>query len=54
MGQKAHARHGCPVCGAVMTKRDRGPAQAQLPPEYVCWNMDCLQFGTYQRMESRS
>ena len=38
----------CPVCSHPMTRRVRASAQAHLPAEYVCWNMDCFDFGLYR------
>ena len=38
----------CPVCSYPMTRRVRASAQAHLAAEYVCWNMDCLDFGLYR------
>ncbi|CAA9372692.1 MAG: hypothetical protein AVDCRST_MAG47-1383 [uncultured Nocardioidaceae bacterium] len=44
----------CPVCSYPMTRRVRARAQAHLPAEFVCWNMDCLDFGLYRHAAPRT
>ena len=36
------------MCGQRLTVRDRGPEQRWLEPEYVCIDLDCLEFGIYK------
>jgi hypothetical protein len=38
----------CPICGQHLTVRDRGPHQQWLEDEYVCLDIDCLEFGIYK------
>jgi hypothetical protein len=37
----------CPICRQPMTPRERSPEQSWLGPEYVCLDIDCLEFGIY-------
>ena len=49
MAQQLRTEPQCPLCERPMSVRERGLAQAGLPTEYVCLDLDCLEFGVYYR-----
>jgi hypothetical protein len=42
----------CPICSQPLTPRERAPEQRWMETEYVCLDIDCLEFGIYRASSS--
>lgn len=51
MQQQVGPSPTCPLCGQRMDQRARAPEQQWLAPEYVCLDLECLEFGVYRAHE---
>lgn len=40
----------CPLCGQLMTVRRPAVDASHLPVEFVCLDIDCLEFGVYYQL----